>query len=364
MPEVRPLTGRDPERVGGYVLCGVLGEGGQGTVYLGRAPSGTWVAVKVLHGWLAGRPEARRRFMRELDAVRRVAPFCTAKVLDVNLFGERPYIVSEYIPGTSLEELVAAEGPRTGSGLERLAVATLTALAAIHRVGIVHRDFKPRNVILGPEGPVVIDFGIAHHLEYTTVHSAVTGTPAYMAPEQFEGRQAGAPADLFAWACTMVYAATGRPAFGGASVPAIMHAIVTREPDLSGVPGELRPLLASCLDKRPEVRPTAAAALRRLTGDATRAMPAPGVLPATATAEEEGDVPTIPGGRAAAAGTPPRSAGATLPPEDWPRRRTGRRRRTVVILAAVLLAITAALVPLALRDGAPSPAPGSSPART
>lgn len=256
----------DLRQIGPYRLVGVLGRGGQGTVYLGQGPSNEQVAVKVLHAGAAADENARRRFLREAEAARQVAPFCTARVLDTGLVGGQPYIVSEHIPGPSLDLLVRTEGPRSGSGLERLAVATLTALAAIHRAGIVHRDFKPHNVIMGPEGPVVIDFGIARVTAQTATHSVV-GTPVYMAPEQFGGAPVTPAADLFSWATSMIYAATGQQVFRGDTFPVIMHAILTSEPDLSSVPQELRPALAACLVKDPTARPSAAALLRRLTGD-------------------------------------------------------------------------------------------------
>ncbi|MFJ2030928.1 protein kinase [Streptosporangium sp. NPDC087985] len=267
MPSLRPLGPGDPERIGDYLLGGVLGEGGQGIVYRARTPAGTQVAIKMLHARMTADFDARKRLLREVEIARRIAPFCTARVLDMGLADDRPYVVSEYIPGISLDDLVKSDGPRTGSGLHRLAVATLTALSAIHRAGIVHRDVKPGNVILGPEGPVVIDFGISRVLEQVTTRSGAVGTPAYMAPEQFEGRSTGAAADVFSWAAMMVFAATGHLAFPGPTLPAVMHAIMTREPDLRGVPDDLRPLLSACLDKRPDVRPGTADLLSHLTHD-------------------------------------------------------------------------------------------------
>ncbi|NUP64248.1 MAG: protein kinase [Nonomuraea sp.] len=263
---MQSLMPEDLRQIGPFRLAGVLGRGGQGTVYLGQGPSDEQVAIKVLHAGAAADENARRRFLREAEAARQVAPFCTARVLDTGLADGRPYIVSEYIPGPSLDLLVKTEGPRSGSGLERLAVTTLTALAAIHRAGIVHRDFKPQNVIMGQEGPVVIDFGIARVTAQTATHSVV-GTPVYMAPEQFGGAPITPAADLFSWATSMIYAATGQQVFRGDTFPVIMHAILTREPDLSSVPREVRPALAACLAKDPAARPSAAALLRRLTGD-------------------------------------------------------------------------------------------------
>ncbi|MER7208257.1 serine/threonine-protein kinase [Streptosporangium sp. NPDC000239] len=268
MPDAGPLKATDPRRIGVHNLLGVLGSGGQGTVYLGRGPSGQQVAVKVLHARVVENTTEMRRFEREVALARQVAAFCTATVLEAGFSEGRPYLVSEYVPGPSLQELVATDGPRTGSGLERLAIATATALDAIHRAGIVHRDFKPTNVIMGPEGPVVIDFGIARILEGTdaTTVSALVGTPAYLAPEQLANQPASAASDLFAWAATMVYAATGRRAFAGEHAAAIMGTILNSEPDLDGVPEPLRALLAACLAKDPRDRPGIGEVLAMLTG--------------------------------------------------------------------------------------------------
>ncbi|MFD0657013.1 serine/threonine-protein kinase [Thermocatellispora tengchongensis] len=260
------MAAHDPEQVGGYRLIRVLGEGGQGVVHLGQAPSGRKVAVKVLHPRMASDPKTRQRFLREAELTRRVAAFCTAQVLDIGITeGDQPFMVSEYVPGPSLQELVVADGPRHGGGLDRLAVATLTALSAIHRGGIVHRDFKPSNVIMGPEGPVVIDFGIAHALEHATTRSGIVGTPAYLSPEQLNGHRADAASDVFAWAATIVYAATGHLAFPGDTPAAVIGSIVARDPDLNGVPGHLGPLMAACLAKNPARRPAIDDLLTRLT---------------------------------------------------------------------------------------------------
>jgi predicted Ser/Thr protein kinase len=243
----------------------LLGEGGQGAVYLAESPAGGRVAIKVLHGRLAADPEVRRRFLREAEVAASVAPFCTARVIGTGTLGVQPYIVSEYVPGPSLDALVRGDGPRTGGGLDRLAISTLTALASIHRAGIVHRDFKPGNVILGPEGPVVIDFGIARTLDTMTTTNQVTGTPAYMSPEQLSDEPLTPASDMFSWASTMVFAATGRMAFAGGSVPAVLHAILHKPPDLYGVPEPLRAMVAACLTKNPADRPTTEHLLRDLT---------------------------------------------------------------------------------------------------
>ncbi|WP_307848595.1 protein kinase domain-containing protein [Microbispora oryzae] len=274
------LQDGDPARLGPYEVVDRLGEGGQGVVYLGRGPAGEPVAVKLLHARFTADPEARERFLREVSLARRVARFCTASVLHADMAGNQPYIVSEYVPGPSLRQLVEREGPRRGAALERLAISTVTALAAIHRAGITHRDFKPANVLMGAEGPVVIDFGVARALDspQTTGTGAAVGTPAYFAPELLSGGAATAAADVFAWGVTMVFAATGTPAFGADSIPSVMARILNSPPDLGALSGPLRDIVAACLSKDPARRPSAEEVLARLTGSApaTGPVPSPG----------------------------------------------------------------------------------------
>src|SRR5215469_18164683 len=172
------------------------------------------------------------RLARELAAVHQVQPFVTARVIEATTDGTRRYVVSEFIDGPSLQERISAKGPLAEGELLRLAVGTATALTAIHGAGVVHRDFKPANVLLGPDGPRVVDFGIARLTDAATITSGVIGTPSYMAPEQLAGRRPTSAVDIFAWALTMIYAATVRPAFGADTVPAVMQRILHSEPDL------------------------------------------------------------------------------------------------------------------------------------
>ncbi|MFG1941773.1 protein kinase [Nonomuraea sp. NPDC048826] len=265
MTTIAPLRPGDPPRLGGLELSGRLGAGGQGVVYLATDHSGARVAVKWLRPDLSGDQTSVARFLREVEVARQVAPFCTAAVLGTGVEHDRPYIVSEYVEGRPLSATVQADGPRTGTALHRLAIGTATALAAIHQAGIVHRDFKPANVLLGADGPRVIDFGIARALDATsTISASLVGTPAYMAPEQVEGHQVGPAADMFAWAGTMIYAATGKAPFGSDTVPAVINRVLTQTPDLTGLDGPLREVVAACLDKDPARRPTAEEVLMRL----------------------------------------------------------------------------------------------------
>ncbi|WP_192809053.1 ABC transporter substrate-binding protein [Actinomadura montaniterrae] len=265
MADIRPLRPGDPERLGDYRLTGLLGEGGQGAVYLAEDEPGHRVAVKLLHARFSTDPKARSRFAAEVAVAQRVSAFCTARILDSDVEGDRPYIVSEYIDGPSLSAALADGGPRRGADLDRLAIGTMTALAAIHQAGVVHRDFKPANVLLAADGPRVIDFGIARALDATgTLSSTAVGTPAYMAPEQISGAPVGPAADVFAWGATMAFAATGRPAFGQDSIPAVMHRILNMAPDLGMMPEPLRGVVADCLSKDPALRPASQQVLATL----------------------------------------------------------------------------------------------------
>jgi predicted Ser/Thr protein kinase len=269
MPHVVGLLPSDPARIAAYRVLGRLGAGGQGVVYLGEAPDGRRVAIKQLH---TGLPEladsqARRQLNKEVAAAQRVAPFCTAAVLEADVTGSSPYIVSEYIEGPSLQQHVRSAGPLTGSALQWMAIGTVTALAAIHQAGVVHRDFKPANVMLATDGPRVIDFGIARDLSTdVTVTSRIMGTPAYMAPEQVRNEPVGPAADLFAWASVIAYAATGKAPFEAGHMLAVAHRITAEQPDLAGVPEALAPVLRRCLAKDPARRPTAQQVLGMLLG--------------------------------------------------------------------------------------------------
>ena len=270
----KPLEPGDPVRLGRFELLGRLGEGGQGVVYLGRGtnPGEERVAVKVLRSTVDA--NVLERLARELDAIHQVQPFVTAGVIEASAEGDRRYVVSEFIDGPSLQERVDDRGPLSEGDLQRLAVGTATALTAIHGAGVVHRDFKPANVLLGPDGPRVVDFGIARLTDAATITSGLIGTPSYVAPEQLAGKRPTSAVDIFAWAVTMIYVATGQLAFGADSVPAVMHRIMYEEPDVSALPPSLRSVVLECLDKDPARRPGARDLLLRLVDPSAPRTPA------------------------------------------------------------------------------------------
>ncbi|WP_165977296.1 glycoside hydrolase family 6 protein [Nonomuraea diastatica] len=297
------LRDGDPRQVGPYTLLGRLGEGGMGVVYLGRSPDGTQVAVKLIHARLDAHADFRRRFAREVAAAKRVARFCTAPVLDADVQGELAYLVTEYVEGPSLGDVVRSSGPLKGSALDGLAASVAMALRAIHGAGVVHRDLKPSNVLLSQVGPKVIDFGIAQ-LADAEMSSAIVGTPSYMSPEQVSGATIGPPSDIFSWGCTVAFAAGGVPPFGSGSVPTVLLRIVNETPDLRGLTGSLRDLVVASLVKNPAQRPTAQDLMDRLS---TSAVPGPG---ASGLSTTTGPGAPVPGGGVAGTGEEGGSRGA------------------------------------------------------
>ena len=270
-----------PGRLGPYRLLDRIGEGGMGVVYLGRDPEQRSVAVKVLRPAVAGDPNARRRLAREVETMRRVRSPYVAEVLDTDVTSETPYIVTRYVPGRTLDEVVTQEGPLSGARLIRLAAGLADALAAIHAAGVVHRDLKPGNVMMMNGDPVVIDFGIAQALDSTrlTMTGMFMGTPGYLSPEVIEGQNSTSFSDVHAWGATVAFAATGRPPFGSGSYETIFYRIVNGKPDLSGVPAPMAELLDAALRRDPAQRP-AAIALRGRAAALDPAALQPLVVPA------------------------------------------------------------------------------------
>ncbi|MFF5212377.1 protein kinase [Streptosporangium sp. NPDC000396] len=263
------------DRLGPYRLLRRLGEGGMGVVHLAVDPQGRQVAMKVLRAEVAGDDVARRRLSREVETMRRVRSEHIAEVLDADVTGHRPYIVTRYVPGQPLDELIKQEGPMELPALLKVAHGVASALAAVHSVGVIHRDLKPGNVIIQDGRPVLIDFGIAQAVDATrlTQTGMFIGTPGYLAPEIIEGHEAGAEVDVHAWAGTLVFAATGQPPFGKGTLEMIFYNITAGKANVDAVPQALQPVLRAALQRDPAKRPKApelAAQVARLLPRADR----------------------------------------------------------------------------------------------
>jgi serine/threonine protein kinase len=272
MSATTPLLATDPRRLGPYVLLWRLGGGGMGVVYLGEASDERLVAIKVIRPDLADDSVFLARFRREVEAASRVAGFCTARVIDADLDAERPWFVTEYVDGPTLQQAVKRSGALRGQSLSTFALGVAEALDAIHEAGVVHRDLKPSNVLLARNAPKVIDFGIARALDAASLTQTgkLIGTVNWLAPEQLRSDRASPLSDVFAWGGLVAFAATGRPPFGTGPAEVVVHRILHDDADLEGMEGELRTVVALALAKHPEERPPARALLARLLGAGTR----------------------------------------------------------------------------------------------
>ncbi|RKN41881.1 serine/threonine protein kinase [Streptomyces hoynatensis] len=255
------LTQHDPRRIGPFEVLGRLGAGGMGLVYLARSASGRRVAIKTVRSELAEDQLFRVRFTREVEAARAVSGFYTAAVVDADPRAAVPWLATAYVPAPSLEEIVTECGPLPPQAVRWLAAGIAEALQSIHGAGLVHRDMKPSNVLVVEDGPRVIDFGIASGVSNTrlTMTNVAVGTPAYMSPEQArDSRSVTGASDVFSLASTLVFAATGHPPYHGANPVETVFMLLRERPDLSGLPDELRPLIESLMEHKPEDRPTPA----------------------------------------------------------------------------------------------------------
>lgn len=296
---MQPLTSEDPAEVGGYRLHGRLGAGGMGRVYMASTPAGRPVALKVVRPELGEDQVFRARFRQEIQAARRVHGLYTAQVLDADPAGTPPWLVTAYVPGPSLQEAVTGQGPMPEAMAFRLVAGIAEALQAIHSAGVVHRDLKPSNVLLAPDGPRVIDFGIARALEATSLTRSgmMVGSPQFMAPEQILDKPVTPAIDVFALGSLAAYAVLGRPPFGEGHTAAVSYRVLHQAPDLSGCPPQLRTLIERCLRKDAAARPAPSQIVEfcrvRTTGTAT-AWPSPPSPATAATAAPQAPATALP----------------------------------------------------------------------
>ncbi|MFD8129804.1 protein kinase domain-containing protein [Streptomyces mirabilis] len=346
-----PLSTGESESIGsigGYTLVDRLGSGGMGVVYLGRSASGRQVAVKVVHAQYAQDEEFRVRFRQEISAARRVSGAFTAPVVDADPDAQVPWMATLYVPGRTLSEIVAKEGPLSGHALRTLALGLVEALRDIHQAGVVHRDLKPSNVLLAEDGPRVIDFGISRAADNQalTVTGRLIGTPPFMSPEQFASpRDVTAASDVFSLGSLLVYAATGNRPFDGGSPYMTGYQVVHEQPVLDGVPEPLRGIAERCLDKDATARPDLTE-LHRLFRDLPDVATAPAAPAASGPS-------TVGGGRGAV-----RRHGDTTTSTGSGRR--GRRVRLLVALGAALAvtAVSASVYYLVARPKSTEGTPG------
>ncbi|MDQ0762858.1 outer membrane protein assembly factor BamB family protein [Streptomyces canus] len=296
MEPFEALEAGDPRQVGRYRIVARLGAGGMGRVYLGRSPGGRFVAVKVVRPELAEDAGFRRRFAREVAAARRVNGAFTAGVVDADPDGSPAWLATVYVPGVPLGDAVAAHGPWPQAEVFALGAGLAEALEAIHAADVVHRDLKPSNILLAADGPRVIDFGIsvAGEASALTRTGTVVGTPGFMSPEQLTGKRVGPASDVFALGAVLAFTATGSGPFGTGSAHALSFRVVYEEPDLHQLPPVLRTLVASCLAKEPDRRPTVTTLLHELadtSGGRPAVPPASTPTASTRTVTEPGWLP-------------------------------------------------------------------------
>ncbi|MFI1167959.1 serine/threonine protein kinase [Streptomyces sp. NPDC020801] len=326
-----------------------------GTVYAAIDSAQTRMAIKVVHPAQAADEEFRARFRREVHLSQQVTGECLVPVREADTEGPAPWLATPFVPGPTLDRQVATAGPLDGASLCAVAAGTAAALTAIHDAGIVHRDVKPQNVILSPTGPKLLDFGIAHALDGTSVTrtGVMTGTPGWISPEHYRTGVVGPEADIFAWGALIGYAATGRLPFGSGAADVVAFRVLSAEPDLDGVPGGLRPLVEQSLSKEPSDRPTAAELAHAST-----------LLLAS---QETAVLPTAEDGRQPSLVADLISLNWRLPPgaePDWPapsrRRNRTRLYLAVAAAAAVLGSMGGALAASQASDTAQGQAPAGS----
>lgn len=263
--DVGAVMGTNPAQIGPYTVERALGSGGMGEVFLAYSPAGSPVAVKVIRSDKLDE-QARARFEREALIARTViGTNRVARFLDADPYADRPWLAMEYVPGRTLLQYVKADGVLPLPLVASLGALLAEGLAAVHTVGLLHRDLKPQNIILGADGPMIIDFGLAALIDASqdslSQSGQIIGTIRCMPPEQAGGRlQVTAAADVYALGTVLMYAVAGHYPYDGVRWEAIAAQITNpaMPPDLGGVAEPLVPLLESMLAHEPEARPTVA----------------------------------------------------------------------------------------------------------
>lgn len=350
------LLDSDPRRLGPYRLVGVLGRGGMGEVFLARDRRGRPVAVKRVRPSLMHAREARRRFAREVTAARTVDSPLVAKVLAAAPEADQPWLATEYVPGITLSDAVETYGPLPEPYVRSTARQLTAGLAAIHHAGLVHRDFKPSNVLLTAHGPRVLDFGLARHLHASTFTTSqeFLGTPAFAAPEQWDAANITPAADVFSLASTLVFALRKRSPFESEYMWRVMYAIQFKDPDLSELPPGWARLAGDCLAKDPRDRPSLDEVAEALDAIPS-ALPSapPSGFPSGFPSASSSPLPSAPFPSAAESAVLPDGLAALLPPPAAPRPRVLTRRRA--LRAGAAAALGAGLAGLVSGDRRPGP---------
>jgi len=270
MATILPLQPADPAEIGGFSLLGRLREDERARVFLARESDGGQVEI----AWMREEPAG---FETAAAALTGVSAPSLARVLATGTLEDRPYLVSEHVAGAPLDEVVTRDGPWPGPALHRLGIALASALVGLHQRGVIHGDLHPGTVVVGADGITVTGYGMTGltGLAAADAETRALGQLAYTTPERMAGQGpeavgGGPAADVFAWAATVLFAATGTHVFQGTSTAGTVNRVLTHEPGLEPLEEHVRPIVEACLAKDPARRPEAGEVLLRLVGHSTQ----------------------------------------------------------------------------------------------